>query len=63
MMSVIERAPRNASTKRSEALFSDMNSKVFTTSRVHERVEASRRPIMIDLTIGVASMNICTGVS
>src|SRR6185312_1760135 len=61
-MSLTERAPRKASRKLSEDLFSERNSRSFVTSRVHEKIEHSRRPIMTTLTTGSASRNIWIGV-
>ncbi|GAA0213647.1 hypothetical protein GCM10009081_30630 [Brevundimonas nasdae] len=42
--------------------FSEPNSKSLISSRVHEKMDASSRPIMTTLTITVASMNIEIGV-
>ncbi|MNS64157.1 hypothetical protein D3C72_972760 [compost metagenome] len=61
-MSAIVRAPRKASRKRSVALFSAPNSSSLISSMVHDRTEASSRPIMTILTTAVASMNMETGV-
>ena len=61
-MSLMDLAPRNASTKRSEERLRLPNSMSFVTSRVQEKIEASTRPIITTLTTGSASRNMVIGV-
>ncbi len=62
-MSAMERAPRNASRKRSVTRFSEPNSKILVISRVQERTEARARPTSTTLATTLASMNMVTGVN